>query len=105
MVANPNYFGKLFTLGASTSGDVAEVIDSNTGKPFEATHLRILNTSAFDLYLKLGATGKNAASTTDFRVRACSDYPPFEIPTLSSLAAKTTTTAGAQEFHIAFLGG
>ena len=105
MGANPNYHGLLFTLGATTSGDQAYVVDSNTGRPFEASFMRILNTNTVDLYLNLGTTGKNAASTTDLRIRACSDYPPFQIPRLSTLAAYTTSTAGALGFTVTLMGG
>lgn len=98
MGAQPNYFSAALSIGTSTSGALF-------APGFDAVRLRILNTTAFDLYVKLGATGLTAATTTDLRIRACSDLPPFDIPPTSSLIAYTTSTAGASIFNVAALGG
>lgn len=107
MTAQPNYYNKVQALGnATTSGDTLDFLDQVSQKPFEATLLRLYNyETAIDIYVNMSGRG-NKATTTDLRVRACSDLGWAPVPRISSITAYTTSTSAADKLlGVVALGG
>lgn len=83
----PSYFSTNLLPPASSTGATGQMFG------FAATYLRFLNTSAVDIYCNLKSS--SAASTSDFRVRACSEVVLPSLPCVTGLAIYSTSTGAA----------
>ncbi len=94
---DPNWYSTQLTFSTTTT-DERNVI----GLGFPATALRVINSCADDVYVRLGSSG--VATSADMRVRACSELGLSGLPPFSFVSLYTTAATGTKA-GVTALGG
>ena len=96
----PQYFSTVLAQAVGTSLGT-QLIAQTIG--FASSYVRLLNTTAVDIYVHFKNTSDGGVTTADFKVRACSEVTLPNLPLFGAISMMSTSTTGAGILNVTAL--